>query len=139
MATCSVSGVTIRGVLNAIQGHLPYRVWLPYDYNTSLMFWITSLQQIITVVFVTIINVGTETLVFGLFIQTCAQFEIFENRLRNLVLDKTNKLIKSKDRYLEHLSPSPSKEGAIISKYIYHHLKIYKLELFLLYTSSSHI
>lgn len=130
LATSSVTGVTVRSVLNVMQGHLPYRVWLPYDYSTSPMFWITSVQQIITVIFVTIINVGTETLVFGLFLQTCAQFEIFESRLRKLVFNKTNKLMKNKIRYLEHSSPSPNKGKAIISKYVYHHLKIYKLELF---------
>lgn len=132
MATSSVTGVTVRSVLNAMQGHLPYRVWLPYNYSTSPMFWITSVQQIITVIFVTIINVGTETLVFGLFLQTCAQFEIFESRLRKLVFNKTNKM-KNEIRYLEHLSPSPNKEKAIISKYVYHHLEIYKLESFLSY------
>ncbi|XP_011067880.1 PREDICTED: odorant receptor Or2-like [Acromyrmex echinatior] len=104
LATSSVTGVTVRSVLNAMQGQLPYRVWLPYDFNVSPIFWITSVQQIITVIFVTIINVGTETLVFGLFLQTCAQFEIFE----------------------KHSSPSSNEEKAIISKYIHHHLKIYK-------------
>ncbi|XP_011869115.1 PREDICTED: odorant receptor 46a, isoform A-like [Vollenhovia emeryi] len=126
LATSSVTGVTVRSVLNAMEGYLPYRVWLPYDYNTSPMFWITSIQQIITVIFVTIINVGTETLVFGLFLQTCAQFEIFESRLRKLVNYKTNKLMKIEVRYLEHSSPPPNKEKAIISKYVHHHLKIYK-------------
>jgi len=115
-----------------MQGQLPYRVWLPYNFNVSPMFWITSVQQIITVIFVTIINVGTETLVFGLFLQTCAQFEIFESRLQKLVTNKTNKLMKNKIRYLEHSSPSSNEEKTIISKYIHHHIKIYKLESFLL-------
>lgn len=98
------------------------------------MFWITSIQQIITVVFVTIINVGTETLVFGLFLQTCAQFEIFESRLRKLVINKTNKLMKNEEKYLGHSCSSSNKEEAVISKYVYHHLKIYKLEWFPLFT-----
>ncbi|XP_025989687.2 odorant receptor Or2 [Solenopsis invicta] len=126
LATCSVSGVTVRSVLNAMQGYLPYRVWLPYDFNTSPMFWITSIQQIVTVVFVTIINVGTETLVFGLFLQTCAQFEIFENRLRKLVIDKTSKIMTNKVECLKHSSLSSNKKKAIISKYVHHHLEIYK-------------
>ncbi|XP_011633611.1 odorant receptor 22c-like [Pogonomyrmex barbatus] len=128
LATSSVTGVTIRSVLNVIQGHLPYRVWLPYNFNnTSPMFLITSIQQIITVIFVTIINVGTETLVFGLFLQTCAQFEIFENRLHKLIANKTSeKLIKDKIRCIEKSLSSPNNNKAIISKYVYHHLKIYK-------------
>lgn len=101
-----------------MQGYLPYRIWVPYDTDTSPMFLITSIQQIITVVFVTIINVGTETLVFGLFLQTCAQFEIFENRLRKLISNKIAKYLKP---------ASSNKKRAIISEYIYHHLSIYKL------------
>ncbi|EFN72309.1 hypothetical protein EAG_08004 [Camponotus floridanus] len=117
LATSSVTGVTVRSVLNVTQGYLPYRIWVPYDTDTSPMFLITSIQQIITVVFVTIINVGTETLVFGLFLQTCAQFEIFENRLHKLI---SNKIAK-------YLNPASSNKGrAIISEYIYHHLSIYK-------------
>ncbi|KAF3054600.1 Odorant receptor 028 [Nylanderia fulva] len=117
LATSSVTGVTVRSVLNVTQGYLPYRIWVPYDTNTSPMFLITSIQQIVTVVFVTIINVGTETLVFGLFLQTCAQFEIFENRLRILI---SNKIAK-------YLKPVSSNKGkAIISEYIHHHLSIYK-------------
>ncbi|KYM75445.1 Odorant receptor 46a, isoform B [Atta colombica] len=114
LATSSVTGVTVRSVLNAMQGQLPYRVWLPYNFNISPMFWITSVQQIITVIFVTIINVGTETLVFGLFLQTCAQFEIFESRLQKLVTNKTNKLMKNKIRYLEHSSPSYARTVNVI-------------------------
>ncbi|GAB1867165.1 Odorant receptor [Camponotus japonicus] len=117
LATSSVTGVTVRSVLNVTQGYLPYRIWVPYDTDTSPMFLITSIQQIITVVFVTIINVGTETLVFGLFLQTCAQFEIFENRLHKLISNKIAKYLKL---------ASPNKGRAIISEYIYHHLSIYK-------------
>ncbi|XP_050453902.1 odorant receptor Or2-like [Cataglyphis hispanica] len=117
LATCSVTGVTIRSMINVTQGYLPYRVWVPYDTDTSPMFLITSIQQIITVVFVTIINVGTETLVFGLFLQTCAQFEIFENRLHKLISNKIAKYLKP---------VSSNKKRAIISEYINHHLSIYK-------------
>lgn len=102
-----------------MQGDLPYRVWLPYDYNKSLMFWITSIQQIMTLIFATIINVGTETLIFGLFLQTCVQLEIFKCRLQ-LAINKTARSRKD-------LSCSSSeKEGITISRYIYHHLSIYK-------------
>ncbi|XP_036149725.1 uncharacterized protein LOC105830620 [Monomorium pharaonis] len=127
LATCSCSGVTIRSFLNAVNGYLPYRVWLPYDFNTTpYVFWITSLQQIIAVILCTIINVGTETLVFGMFLQTCAQFEIFENRLHKLIINKTNKSMTNKITYLENSSPSSNKGKAIISKYVHHHLEIYK-------------
>jgi len=115
----SVTGVTAGSVLNIMQGHLPYRVWLPYDIRVSPIFWITSIQQILSVILGAIITVGTETLIFGLFLQTCAQFEIFENRLHKLIINK----IAS---YLNHLPASPNNEKVTISKYIHHHLCIYK-------------
>ncbi|EZA59464.1 ObirOr5-E26 [Ooceraea biroi] len=118
LATSSVTSVTIGSLLNVMHGYLPYKVWLPYDSSTSPTFWITSIQQIITVIFATIINVGTETLVFGFILQTCAQIEIFQNRLEKLVIYKTTK-------YAEHSFASSNKKKATISEYVCHHLSIY--------------
>ncbi|XP_025266801.1 odorant receptor 46a-like isoform X1 [Camponotus floridanus] len=115
----SVTGITIGSVLNMMQGHLPYRVWLPYDTNVSLIFWITSIQQIVSIIFGAIINVGTETLIFGLSLQTCAQFEIYELRLRKLVTSKIT-------NYLNHLPASSKIRKVAISEYIHHHLCIYR-------------
>ncbi|EFN73259.1 hypothetical protein EAG_11419, partial [Camponotus floridanus] len=98
---------------------LPYRVWLPYDTNASLIFWITSIQQIVSTIFGAIINVGTETLIFGLSLQTCAQFEIYEIRLRKLVTSKIT-------NYLNHLPASSKIRKVAISEYIHHHLCIYR-------------
>lgn len=129
MATSSLTGVTIGSILNVFNGYLPYRVWLPYDVNISLLFWITSIQQIITLIFGTIINVGTETLIFGFILQTCAQIEIFQDRLEKLISNQ-------RVTYDEHLVASPCKKDAKISEYVRHHLSIYKLvtcKLFLVY------
>ncbi|XP_014482554.1 PREDICTED: odorant receptor Or2-like [Dinoponera quadriceps] len=121
LATGSIMSFTIRSILNVVQGDLPYRVWLPYDSNNTLFFWITSIHQIITLTFATIINVGTETLIFGLFLQTCVQLEIFEYRLHKFVTNKTTHFRR------EYLSRGLSgKAKAILSGYIRHHLDIYK-------------
>jgi len=85
----SLTGVTIGSLLNIIHGYLPYRVWLPYESNIAAMFWITSVQQIVSLIFATIINVATETLISGLIMQTCAQIEIFQNRIHKLIISKT--------------------------------------------------
>ncbi|XP_032667636.1 uncharacterized protein LOC116842474 [Odontomachus brunneus] len=122
LATSSVTGVTIKSVLNVMHGILPYRVWLPYDSNVSLSFWITSILQIVSLIFATIINVGTETLVFGLFLQTCAQLEIFERRLYKLVINRT--VTRLSDEHRGRFSSSYKEE--LISKYIHHHLSIYQ-------------
>ncbi|GAB1867162.1 Odorant receptor [Camponotus japonicus] len=119
LVTSSLTGVTVGSVLKVMQGHLPFRVWLPYDTNVSLIFWIISIQQIVSAIFGAIINVGTETLIFGLSLQTCAQFEIYEIRLRKLVTSKITS-------YLNHLPTSSSIAKVTISTYIHHHLCIYK-------------
>jgi len=116
----SLTGVTIGSLLNIIHGYLPYRVWLPYDSNIAAMFWITSIQQIITIIFATIINVGTETLVFGFILQTCAQIEIFQNRLHKLIISKTATRMK-------HSLASSNTRSSLLSEYIRHHLGIYEL------------
>ncbi|EZA59463.1 ObirOr5-E25 [Ooceraea biroi] len=119
LCTTSLTGVTIGSVLNIIQGYLPYRVWLPYDSNIATMFWITSMQQIISLIFATVINVGTETLISGFILQTCAQIEIFQNRLHKLMINQTT-------AYMKQSLASSCKGTSIFSEYIRHHLKIYE-------------
>ncbi|XP_072767710.1 odorant receptor 4-like isoform X2 [Anoplolepis gracilipes] len=56
LVTSSITSFTIRSVINITQGNLPLRVWLPYDFNEPLMFWITSIHQILSLIFAAIIN-----------------------------------------------------------------------------------
>ncbi|XP_019698822.2 odorant receptor 46a isoform X3 [Harpegnathos saltator] len=105
------------------------RAWLPYDSTLSLAFWITSIQQMTSLIFATIINVGTETLVFGLFLQTCAQLEILERRLHKLVIDRTAGKAAGGQRKWSSVAP-PLREKGMISGYIHHHLRIYELVMY---------
>ncbi|EFN79916.1 Odorant receptor 46a, isoform A [Harpegnathos saltator] len=125
LATSSLTCVTVRSVLNAMQGILPYRAWLPYDLTLSFAFWITSIQQMMSVTFATIISTGTETLVFGLFLQTCAQLEIFERRLHKLVIGRTAGKAAGGQPECSSADP-PLHEKEMISGYIRHHLGIYE-------------
>ncbi|KAG7189249.1 hypothetical protein KM043_008809 [Ampulex compressa] len=84
LAGASVTGTTILSVFSILEGNLPYRAWLPYNYDTTFSFLITAIQQIVTIMFATIVNVGTETLIFGFILQTCAQLEILEHRFQKL-------------------------------------------------------
>ena len=101
-----------------MQGHLPYRIWLPCNYNVTT-FWAISVHQIITVIFATMINVGTETLVFGLILQTCAQLEIFKSRLHKFIIKKTV-------TYLGHARSLSNEDKTCMSECIRDHLSIYK-------------
>ncbi|XP_018373077.1 PREDICTED: odorant receptor Or2-like [Trachymyrmex cornetzi] len=115
----SLIGVTIGSVFKIMHGQLPCRIWLPFDYNVSLVFWIVSIQQIIAIIFGTFIAVATDTLVSGLILETCVQLEIFENRLHKLINNKTVK-------YLGNALCSLNEDKTRISKCIRHHLSIYK-------------
>ncbi|KAH0953405.1 OrE6 [Eciton burchellii] len=115
----SLTGVTIGSLLNIIHGYLPYRVWLPYDSNIAAMFWITSVQQIVSLIFATIINVATETLISGLIMQTCAQIEIFQNRIHKLIISKTA-------THMKHSFASSNTRSSLFSEFIRHHLGIYE-------------
>lgn len=119
LCTSSVTGVTVGSVINIMQGHLPYRIWLPFNYNIPVVFMIISIHQIVTLIFATMINVGTDTIIFGLLLQACAQLEIFESRLHKLMINRSI-------RYLEHAFSSPNKDKMKISECVRHHLSIYK-------------
>lgn len=119
LVTSSVTGLILGSVLNIMHGHLPFRIWLPFNYNVPMVFWFISIHQIITMIFAAVINLGTDTLIFGLFLQTCAQFEIFENRLHKLIINKTVK-------YLGHAFSSSNEDRTGISECIRQHLSIYK-------------
>ncbi|XP_032667809.1 odorant receptor 4-like [Odontomachus brunneus] len=118
LATGSVTGVTMKSVLNIMQGFLPYRVWLPYNTNVTVIFWITSVHQMVAIILATIVNVATETLVFGFFLQTCAQLDILGSRFRKL---KTN----NATYHQKDISPSSNAKKSIISQHIRHHISIY--------------
>lgn len=123
--TTSITGIIIKSMLNIMQGILPRRAWLPYDTNLSLPFWITSAVQIVSLIFGAIISAGTETLIFGLFLQTCAQLEIFERRLYKSVTNRTAaRLASGLGGYF-----SASYKEELIFGYIHHHhhLSIYEL------------
>ncbi|XP_071639460.1 odorant receptor 46a-like isoform X2 [Temnothorax longispinosus] len=64
-------------------------------------------------------DVGMDTLIFGLFLQTCAQLEIFESRLHKLIINKT---IRDLGRKLS----TSNKDEMEISEIVRHHLIIYK-------------
>ncbi|XP_014485792.1 PREDICTED: odorant receptor Or1-like [Dinoponera quadriceps] len=115
----SVTTGSLRSLSNIIEGRLPYRVWLPYDWNKSPMFLITSIYQLITIFLAGLINVGTETVVFGFILQTCAQLDILKSRLNKSVIKRIAGYQKNRPR------SGTSGKQATISELILYHLSIY--------------
>ncbi|XP_012524485.2 putative odorant receptor 85d [Monomorium pharaonis] len=118
LASFSATGVTIGEVLTTLQGELPYRIWVPYDYTTFFLFWFTSLQEILTVLLGTFVNVGTETLLLGFCLQICTQFELLICRLQRMIeSDEKTKIHKN-------LLNDASNRTNRLSEHIRHHLYI---------------
>lgn len=83
----SGTGGLIGGIFYILDGQIPYgSVWVPWDYTSYLLFYLTSLQEIVGVSLIAlIVNVATETTILGFCLQICAQFEILKHRLRRII------------------------------------------------------
>jgi len=67
------------------KGKLIYRVWLPYDYYSSMtVYCLTHAYQLISIMLGVLINVTTDTLICGLLLHICCQIEILECRLNRM-------------------------------------------------------
>ncbi|CAL7950598.1 unnamed protein product [Xylocopa violacea] len=67
---------------------LTFRAWLPYDYSEQLAYTLTYSYQVMTAMSTCCMNVGCDTLFSGLLIHIYGQFEILEERLKNVKPDK---------------------------------------------------
>jgi len=116
LAMISATGAVAGGMLDTFEGELPYNVWVPYDYSSSLSLWLTSLQETIGLILGTIINVATETSVLGFCLQICAQFEILKHRLQRMV--------NSTEEILEYFPNHTPDKTNRLSEHVCHHLII---------------
>ncbi|XP_025266863.1 odorant receptor Or1-like [Camponotus floridanus] len=120
LASFSATGAVLGGMFNILEGELPYRMWVPYDYTSPLLFWFTSIQEVVAVIFGTIVNVATETTVLGFCLQICAQIEILKHRLQTMMKSNKKKEIP--------ISLNNTSNGrSILSEHILHHLCIIRL------------
>jgi len=65
---------------------LMYKAWLPFDYYSStVLFYLTSAHQVISLTIAMFVNIGCDTLICGLLVHICCQIEILTYRLRNII------------------------------------------------------
>ncbi|XP_071562585.1 odorant receptor 46a-like isoform X2 [Temnothorax nylanderi] len=121
LLTFSVLGAVAAGVLEILEGQLPYNMWVPWDCTSFLSFWFTSLQNILALIVCTIVNVATETLWLGFCLQTCAQFEILKYRLQNMTKRRKEEIFPKRSLN------NASRETGTLSEHISHHLCIIRL------------
>ncbi|XP_036140051.1 odorant receptor 94a [Monomorium pharaonis] len=64
---------------------LIYRAWMPFDYTSTVSFCLTYIYQFISLIVATFVTIGCDTLICGLLIHICCQFEILTYRLREII------------------------------------------------------
>ncbi|XP_039309016.1 odorant receptor 94a isoform X3 [Solenopsis invicta] len=64
---------------------LMYRAWLPFDYTSTVPFCLTYTYQLISLAVSTLITLGCNSLICGLFVHICCQIEILTYRLRKII------------------------------------------------------
>ncbi|CAK9813033.1 Odorant receptor 49b [Anthophora plagiata] len=83
-------GIWIASIFTSFKiNKLPLRVWLPFDYKSTLfVFVLTYIYQFLSTIFITIIIIGSDSLFNGLLIHVYCQFEILQHRLNNIKTDQ---------------------------------------------------
>lgn len=115
MAAISAMSATAGAVQDILEGKLPYKAWIPWTCNSFLIFFFISLQEIIAVLIGTVLNIATETTLFGFCMQICAQLEILKHRLQK---------IASEEKEISTKLYNTSNKTNRLSEHIVHHLCI---------------
>ncbi|XP_029669165.1 putative odorant receptor 71a [Formica exsecta] len=100
---------------------LPVYNWAPFDLSSIYVFLPILIFQCVALVLCASSSVAHETLISGMMIQTCAQFEILCHRAHILPA-----LLTEAEKNSESDEDLIAREKAIIRDLIYHHLYIYK-------------
>ncbi|XP_020291767.1 odorant receptor 46a-like [Pseudomyrmex gracilis] len=70
--------------MDFMKGNLTYKAWVPFDYSSPFRFTLVYINQMIGMSMSGLVNVACESLIFGLLLHTCCQFEILEYRLTKI-------------------------------------------------------
>ncbi|XP_029669126.1 odorant receptor 67a-like isoform X2 [Formica exsecta] len=100
---------------------LPVYKWAPFDLSSIYVFLPILIFQCVALVLCVNTSVAHETLISGMMIQACAQFEILCHRAHILPA-----LMIEAEKNSESDEDLIAREKAIIRDLIYHHLYIYK-------------
>ncbi|XP_071631646.1 odorant receptor 4-like isoform X1 [Temnothorax longispinosus] len=86
LGTVTLSCIMLSSLsINFRHRKLTYRAWLPFDYSSTLLFYLAYVHQLISLTVAAFLNVGFDTLICGLLVHVCCQIEIFTYRLRKIV------------------------------------------------------
>jgi len=74
--------------IDLAKGNLTYRTWMPFDYSSPAAFGIVYANQMIGMSTSALVNIACESLICGLLLNICCQFDILEYRLTRITRDR---------------------------------------------------
>ena len=86
---CLVTWISITFtslMTNFGQRKLTFRAWVPFEYSSMTLFSLLYIHQMICSVIGTLVNVACDSLICGLLVHVCCQFEILTYRLKRIML-----------------------------------------------------
>ncbi|XP_070156627.1 odorant receptor 46a-like isoform X2 [Polyergus mexicanus] len=68
---------------NFRRGNLTYKAWLPFNYSSPVLFYLTYAHQLTSMATSALVNLACDCFICGLLLHVCCQIEILEHRLNN--------------------------------------------------------
>ncbi|XP_072753282.1 odorant receptor 46a-like [Anoplolepis gracilipes] len=65
------------------RGNLTYKAWLPFNYSSPVLFYLTYAHQLTSMATGALVNLACDCFICGLLMHVCCQIEILEHRLNN--------------------------------------------------------
>ncbi|XP_035718471.1 odorant receptor Or1-like [Vespa mandarinia] len=95
MIETSVLSSILNSLLTDLQAKtLPFRAWIPYDYSSSIVFYLTYFYQMISMTACSLFHVAIDALFCGFLLQICCQIDKLKCRLKRLNCDGLDGLRK---------------------------------------------
>lgn len=84
MVTCVI--ITITSLMtNFSERKLTYRAWVPFEYSSMTLYCILYIHQLIGLTMGALVNVACDSLICGLLVHVCCQYEILTYRLNRIM------------------------------------------------------
>ncbi|XP_067207858.1 uncharacterized protein [Linepithema humile] len=80
--------VMIQEKFEKLVQRLTYKAWVPFNYSSTGSYYLVYTHQMIAMSTSGIVNVACESIIFGLLLHICCQFEILEYRLTKITHDE---------------------------------------------------
>nr|QNL14985.1 olfactory receptor 41 [Aulacocentrum confusum] len=108
-------------------GELPFRAWLPYNYSSISVWYISTVQQIITVFISGHIIAVFDLLYTGMMLLVCTQVKMLKHRF--------NVMLKDLENAVKDTTSNPVKlkkiEQKLVAEWVKNHLAILRLSDFM--------